>query len=163
MRILRQLSDSERQNFNSKKRRRSSSSSPSTNETDRSPKHPRISYRTSNHSTFWDGLSKIPLCPAALREFNCRTRKQTATALVPHRRRSRRLAVRRPTAGNDHPPPIVEFLNQCSKTSLHSVKNLARHGGPDLADLRGVSVRAFAYFGKLTRGSILHRKRTALA
>jgi hypothetical protein len=61
---------------------------------------------------FWDNLSRVPLCHRALREFN-------------------RRAVRRAA-----PKPLVWSVVE--RDLIKQLKRFARHGGPDLQDIRGV-------------------------
>ena len=66
---------------------------------------------------FWDNLSKLWLTPRALREFDRRT-VQPATPV---------------------PPDQIGERN----ISLAQLKRFAKHGGPSLGDLRGVSSNQF--------------------
>ena len=61
---------------------------------------------------FWDNLSQVPLCHSALREFNRRTVRPTAQK-----------------------PPVRSVLKE---DLVKQLKSFARHGGPDLRDIRGV-------------------------
>ena len=61
---------------------------------------------------FWDNLSQVPLCHGALREFNRRTVRPTT-----------------------HKPPVQSVLKE---DLVKQLKRFARHGGPDLRDIRGV-------------------------
>jgi hypothetical protein len=73
---------------------------------------------------FWNNLSKVPLCPRALKEFDRRNSLAASSTYEP-------------VAWMDSPDP------QSSSTALKScstqlLKRFARRGGPDLHDLRGV-------------------------
>jgi hypothetical protein len=73
---------------------------------------------------FWNNLSKVPLCPRALKEFDRRNSLAASSTYEP-------------VAWMDSPDP------QSSPTALKScstqlLKRFARRGGPDLHDLRGV-------------------------
>ncbi|KAH0563109.1 hypothetical protein GP486_002327 [Trichoglossum hirsutum] len=71
---------------------------------------------------FWDGLSKIWLTKHALRELNRRNAK-------PLLHSSPRRALQ-PVTRNS-------LVEDCSPKTLKNIKLFARHGGPDLSDLRG--------------------------
>ena len=62
---------------------------------------------------FWDNLSRVPLCRRALREFD----RRTVQPITPQ-------------------PPVRSILNG---DLVKQLKCFARHGGPDLRDIRGVS------------------------
>ena len=64
--------------------------------------------------SFWDNLSRLWLCPRALREFNRRADQPV------------------------HPsPPHIQHLKRCEDNSIR-LKRFARHGGPNLGDLKTV-------------------------
>jgi hypothetical protein len=74
---------------------------------------------------FWDDLSKIWLTKHALRELNRRNAK-------PLLHSSPRRALQ---------PVTRNFLAEdCTQKTLKNIKLFARHGGPDLSDLRGVCI-----------------------
>jgi hypothetical protein len=108
------------------------------------PNHPRGSKPP---AAFWDNLSKIWLTRRALEEFD---RRNTRPILSAHRspyRRSHKPVTRRAIAEwkakeeNWEPTqPAVDFLTRCSARRLEEIQLLARHGGPDLSDLRGVRI-----------------------
>lgn len=79
---------------------------------------------------FWDSLSKIPLTRNALRELNKRSAK-VPCGLAPRKRRRGR--------GADlfHQQAAQSLGDDLATYSKH-IKHFARHGGPDLRDLRGV-------------------------
>ena len=85
--------------------------------------HPQLSAKPQKKSRrsrnrtppeFWDNLSQVPLCRRALREFN---------------RRAVRPTIPKPRGRSVLKGDLVEQL-----------KRFARHGGPDLHDIRGVSL-----------------------
>jgi hypothetical protein len=86
---------------------------------------------------FWDNLSKIWLTKRALRELD----RRNARAQSPYRR------VRRPATRNllaqskrnrQTAQDTAYYLRCCDSRTLKDVKLFARHGGPDLSDLRNV-------------------------
>ena len=86
---------------------------------------------------FWDDLSRVPLCPPALREFNRRnslviesTAKVVARSTTKlHTRSAPRRAFQVDELGRQ---------STVSGTRAAQLKRFARRGGPDLHDLRGV-------------------------
>ncbi|KAK1506521.1 uncharacterized protein CCOS01_16573 [Colletotrichum costaricense] len=70
---------------------------------------------------FWDGLSKIEPTHRALKEFDRRTR-------IPR--------LRSCTAASNRPDEHAASTT----TSYQDLSRFARHGGPDLSDLRGVGI-----------------------
>ena len=104
--------------------------------------HPRASQPPP--PAFWDNLSKIWLTERALKELD---RRNTQSSLsLPHRR-TRRPITRHIVAEwknkveNWEPTQsATDFLARCSTRHLERIKLLARHGGPNLSDLRGVCV-----------------------
>jgi hypothetical protein len=81
-----------------------------------SVKPPKKSRQSRNRTPpeFWESLSQVPLCRRALREFNRRTVRRT----IPK-------------------PPVRSALKG---DLVKQLKRFARHGGPDLRDIRGVSL-----------------------
>lgn len=99
-------------------------------------------------TAFWDNLSTIWLTERALKEFD---RRNTQLAPSAHRllyRRSYRPVTRHAVAEwkekkeNWEPTQAAaEFLSRCCSTvCLGEIKIFARHGGPDLSNLRGVRI-----------------------
>jgi hypothetical protein len=102
-------------------------------------------------AAFWDNLSKIWLTRRALEEFDRRNTQPT------HRSRSDCRVTRRAVAEwkdkkeNWEPiQPAADFLTCCSGGCLDEIKLLARHGGPDLSDLRGVCIAGLPALAMLT-------------
>ena len=70
-------------------------------------------------SRFWDDLSRVWLTPRALREFDRRTVRPVV--------------------------PIPLELSTLKETQIIKLKHFARHGGPNLTDLRAVSLRIVSH------------------
>jgi len=70
-------------------------------------------------SRFWDNLSRVWLTPCALREFDRRTVRPVV--------------------------PIPPELSTLKETQIIKLKLFARHGGPNLANLRAVSLRIISH------------------
>lgn len=96
-------------------------------------KKPRLSHLTTGHKapvSLWDSLSKIWLTRRALDELDRRNSQfVTSSRLGPPDRSSKRSFSR-------HPAP--------------DLRTSARHGGPDLSDLRGVCIVGFPIMLGLT-------------
>lgn len=84
-------------------------------------------------AAFWDNLSKIWLTRIALREFHRRNARLALSAPSSGKRQAHQLAAR---------SAAVEHLNTRPSKPLKGIKPFARHGGPDLSDLRGVCIPA---------------------
>jgi len=94
-------------------------------------------------AAFWDNLSKIWLTKRALRELDRRNTQPAPSPPRPsYRRRPHRPVTRRALAerkNNCRPTQsAADFLCHCAPRCLKDIKLFARHGGPDLSDLRGV-------------------------
>ena len=98
-------------------------------------------------SAFWDNLSKTWLTRGALRELN---RRNTQPALSQPRSQHRR--ARRPVTRNflaelkrNHQvtQSASDYLHHCQPRTLKDIKRFARNGGPDLSDLKGVSITRY--------------------
>jgi hypothetical protein len=76
---------------------------------------------------FWNTLSKVWLTPRALQEFNRRNATQSLK--------------QRFASDSERQPPEKSCvdISHLSAVSLKNLKRFARCGGPNLADLRGVS------------------------
>ncbi|KAF1958942.1 hypothetical protein CC80DRAFT_533898 [Byssothecium circinans] len=74
------------------------------------PKQP-YSSRRKTPPEFWDKLSRVPLCPRALREFN----RRTIRPIAPQRRGKR----------------------DVDDSQINQLQRFARRGGPDLRSVRG--------------------------
>ncbi|KAF2240366.1 hypothetical protein BU26DRAFT_497955 [Trematosphaeria pertusa] len=82
------------------------------------------------HSPFWDSLSRIWLTPSALRELD----RRNSPAL--------------------QPAPTIDISVGSLATSDSAIRRFARHGGPDLTDVRSVSYPlCFPYTANYVRSS----------
>lgn len=99
-------------------------------------KKQKLSYPTRPPPTFWDNLSEIPLIRSALRELDRRDTKNTYSAHS-WRRQQASHSTRR-AANTRSQLSATDFLGRCTQTCVRSIQRSARHGGPDLSDLRGV-------------------------
>lgn len=134
----------ELQFYNPRKRRHSERSLPQQNKCPQhiSKKQKRIHPSGSQFpSTFWDNLSTIDLTTRALKELN---QRNTRAALNSRRSssQSRRPITRRLlTELKNSSPPLIPadcYIRHCGTIALKNIKKTAKHGGPDLSDLRGV-------------------------
>lgn len=82
---------------------------------------------------FWDKLSQLVLTKNALRELDRRNAAEPRLRLRLEDQR-RRPRTRRKT----QPLSAQELLKQSSPTERAELRRFARHGGPDLRDVRGV-------------------------
>jgi hypothetical protein len=142
----------EPQSSNPRKRRPQESSQPLSKR--QKLNHPRGSQPP---AAFWDNLSKIWLTRRALKEFDRRNTQPTPRPDPLPYPRSRRPVTRHTVADwkeeeeNWEPTkPATDVLPRCSTTCLQEIKLLARHGGPDLSDLRGVCITRYPLEPTLT-------------
>jgi hypothetical protein len=107
-------------------------------------KRQKLSHQSASHSSsdFWDDLSKIWLTKYALRELDRRNAKLPQQSL--HQQRLHRPVTRKFLAELKKPHKSTQsasnFLRSCTAKTLKDIWVFARHGGPDLSDLRGVSI-----------------------
>jgi hypothetical protein len=101
-------------------------------------------------ATLWDNLSKIWLTERALKELDERNAQTVLGSYRSLYQRSRppvtRLAVaewKRKEENWEPTQPSADYLIRYSAEQLEDIKLLARHGGPDLLDLRGVPIATF--------------------
>jgi hypothetical protein len=99
-------------------------------------KRQTIYHSTKYHSSseFWDSLSKIWLTKYALRELNRRNTKPLARSQVQQPFLAEVRKLYKPIQSAD------ELLYNYPLKIVKDIKLFARHGGPDLTDLRGVSI-----------------------
>jgi hypothetical protein len=94
----------------------------------------------------WDNLSKVRLTTRALTEFDRRAAQIALDLLLPQLppKKPRRpltrqyLAERKSDRLKETCQSASEFLDNCDAKCLTEIKRLARHGGPDMSNLRGV-------------------------
>jgi hypothetical protein len=114
-----------------KSRKRQHADEPSRHEY---PKKRRRVERPDGHwqypREFWDRLSTIPLVRGALEELNRRTKSQAT-----------------------FPPPPTELAQDLAPTTTEELARFARHGGPDLRDLRGYTVTSNVPAGVMSSSS----------
>ena len=148
----------EPQLFNPRKRQRSERRSLQLNDTSQSlSERQKLSYSTSESrlpAAFWDNLSKLWLTKRTLRELD---RRNTQLAPSPPRssyRRPHRPVTRRALAElkkrRQLSQTATDFLCHCAPRRLKDIKLFARHGGPDLSDLRGVCITKYLLVPMLT-------------
>ncbi|KAI1439193.1 hypothetical protein GGR50DRAFT_7190 [Xylaria sp. CBS 124048] len=83
---------------------------------------------------FWDGLSKIPLTRSALRELERRTKRISHSHSRSH---SHPHPHPHPHPHQQPQPRLSRQLITRRATQFAGIRRFARHGGPDLSDLRG--------------------------
>ena len=95
---------------------------------------------------FWDNLSKIWLTKRALQELDRRNSQATLSSFPLSCQQHRPITRRALAEWKDRPEnwqptdPAPAFLAHCSPRCLASIRQLARHGGPELQNLRGVRI-----------------------
>jgi hypothetical protein len=120
---------------------------PDLHETQQERKKQKVNHPTGSQppSVFWDNLSKVWLTRNALRELDRRNNQAARSA---HKQRQRqvlkpltRAALAKWKKENLQTiQPAVDFLNCCTSRCLKDIQEFARLGGPDLSELRGVSL-----------------------
>ena len=122
---------------------------------------PQLKRQKLNHPTtrsqpppaFWDNLSKIWLTERALRELNQRNSQPASNNIPPSQyRRPRRPVTRTFLAELKRNRRVtqsaLDFLRHCGQGTLKDIKLSARYGGPDLSDLKGVSITRYSSVGE---------------
>jgi hypothetical protein len=96
---------------------------------------------------FWDNLSKIWLTKRALRELNRRNAQAAPSpSRLPHRRVHRPLTRNFLAESNRKRQTTryaADYPRHYDPRVLKDIKLFARHGGPDLSDLRNVCVARY--------------------
>ncbi|KAL9127755.1 MAG: hypothetical protein Q9175_007672 [Cornicularia normoerica] len=132
---------SEAQCSNPRKRRNSERLTPQQNKTLQHVSKRRKRSRSQPPPAFWDNLSKIDLTRRALKELD-RRNTQAALNSRPLYPRSQRPITRRVLAelkkSSQPLTPAAKYFCHCGASGLKNIKQTARHGGPDLSDLRGL-------------------------
>jgi hypothetical protein len=120
---------------------------------------PQLKRQKLNHPTtrsqppaaFWDNLSKIWLTERALRELNQRNSQPASSIPRSQYRRARRPITRKFLAELKRNRRVTQsasdFLRYCEPGALKDIKLFARYGGPDLSDLKGVSITRYSSVG----------------
>jgi hypothetical protein len=91
---------------------------------------------------FWDSLSKIWLTKHALRELNRRNSLSRSPSHPAYRPITRYFQAKQ-QRNVRRQIPAADFLDRCTPRCFKDIKRSARHGGPDLSDLIGVSGLTF--------------------
>ena len=101
-------------------------------------------------AAFWDNLSKLWLTKRALRELD-RRNVEAAPSPFSLRRRSYRPLTRHILVDEKKfsPQSGSHFLDHCAVQYLKDIKRFARHGGPDLSDVRSVCIARLLLFSEL--------------
>jgi hypothetical protein len=138
--------------FNSRKRQRTESRALHLSRTSQ----PQLKRSKLNHpitgsqppSAFWDNLSKTWLTRGALRELNRRNNQSASSQPRSPYRRARRPVTRNSLAELKRNRQVIQsasdFLHHCEPRTLKDIKRFARNGGPDLSDLKGVSITRYS-------------------
>lgn len=95
------------------------------------------STESSSLAAFWDNLSKTWLTKSALKELD-RRNFPTPKSLISLHQRIRRPITRNLQDRRQYSLNATDYLGRCEPRALKSIKSFARHGGPDLVDLRNV-------------------------
>ena len=112
-------------------------------------KRQRLNHPTteSQPPAFWDNLSKIWLTKRALRELNRRNIQPVSSQPRSQHRRARRPVTRNFLAELKRNRRVIQsapdYLHHCEPRTLKDIKQFARNGGPDLSDLKGVSITRY--------------------
>ena len=111
--------------------------------------HPTTGYQPP--PAFWDNLSKIWLTERALRELNQRNSEPASSIPRSQYRRARRPVTRKFPAELKRNRCVTQsasdFLRHCEPGTSKDIKLFARYGGPDLSDLKGVSIMRYSSVG----------------
>lgn len=94
-------------------------------------------------TAFWDGLSKIWLTRSALKELGRRNAHSTFNQSCGQsnvKRPLTRSAVRDSKRRAQSLVPVSDYLSKAHQADIARLKAFARHGGPHLADMRGVCI-----------------------
>jgi hypothetical protein len=135
-------------------------------------KRQKISHPSDLHPppAFWDNLSKVWLTGGVLREFDCRSFQATRSLSLSQQQQLRRPTTRglltawKQKKENWWPTQsAIDFIKGCTSNRLKDIKIFARHGGPDLSNLRGVRISRPELVLLLTRSITSIRNLSALS
>lgn len=146
-------------------RKRQRSEPPQLNETLQPiSKKQRLSHPSGSQppAAFWDSLSKIWLTKRALRELDRRNIQAAPNPPRSPHRRVRQSITRNFFAESKRncqiAQYIADYLRSCEPRILKDIRVFARHGGPNLADLRNVCIeRYLPACAKADKGSLVPR------
>jgi hypothetical protein len=102
---------------------------------------------------FWDNLTKLWLTKRALRELDRRNRQAAASQSPAPYRRAHRPVTRKFIAkqkASVQAADCIDYISRCTPKILKDISVFARHGGPDLSDLRSVCLAKHLLASKLT-------------
>ncbi|KAL9117935.1 MAG: hypothetical protein Q9187_005522 [Circinaria calcarea] len=135
---------------NPRKRQRPEQHSPQLNRISQPPlkrgklDHPQSEVRSRTPAAFYDNLSKVWLTKGALRELDRRNAQSAPRSPCSSRWGSHRPFTRHALAESEGKNRLIQsasdFLCHCTSKCLGDIKRFAKHGGPDLLDLRGVCI-----------------------
>ena len=150
----------EPQVLNPRKRQRSEQRLPQLNGTSQpllergKLNHTHRKARSRTPAAFYDNLSKVWLTKRALRELDRRNAQLAPSSSCSSPRRPRRPFTRRTLVelrkNGQFSQSASDFLCHCEAKCLKDIKRLARQGGPDLLDLRGVCIAKYLLVSELT-------------
>lgn len=116
--------------------------------------HPHHEVRSRTPAAFYDNLSKVWLTKGALRELDRRNAQPAPSSPCPSRRQPHRPFTRHALVelrkNCRSTQSASDFLCHCTSRCLKDIKRLARHGGPNLLDLRGVRITKCLLASELT-------------
>lgn len=99
-------------------------------------------------AAFWDNLSKIWLTECALRELNRRNSQPASSIPRSQYRQACQPVTQKFLAELKRNRRVTQsasdFLRHCEPGTLEDIKLFARYGGPDLSDLKGVSITRYS-------------------
>ncbi|CAD6440053.1 290bab11-0fa8-4ffe-a3f6-e626df4feab4 [Sclerotinia trifoliorum] len=101
---------------------------------------------------FWDNLSKIWLTGNALKELD----RRNSSLLPSHRPVTRKFVAK--LREEENLEPAVDFLVKSSARRLKKIQLFARHGGPNLTDLRGYQKSASPLVSDQPQNATMKRK-----
>jgi hypothetical protein len=109
--------------------------------------------RTQPPLDFWGDLSKIWLTKYALREFNRRNARHLSHSSARRAPRPVTRAFLKKKRLNTI-QSVGDFLQNCASKTVKDIKLFAKHGGPDLSDIRGVCNMAYLLCGAIANNTL---------